>query len=107
MIMKRKGIIRAAAAVLVLAMVISAVAAPLLVSYAAGPLADKINSGYDEDTWAKLQDNVLEYEEIPLLVHEYNSTVTDIWEDLEETREKLIKNVEELQGYEWKMQRTV
>lgn len=103
--MKRKGIIRAAAAVVVLAMVISAVAAPLLVSYAAGPLADKINSGYDEDTWAKLQDNVLEYEEIPLLVHEYNSTVTDIWEDLEETRQKLIKNMEELQGYEWKVNR--
>lgn len=103
--MKRKGIVRVAAAILALVMVLSALAAPLLVSYGAGPLADRVNSGYDGETWAKLQDNVLEYDEIPLLVHEYNSTVTDIWEDLEETRQKLVKNVEELEGYEWNVDR--
>lgn len=103
--MKRKSLIRTAAAVMSLTLVMSALSAAWFISYAAGPLADKINSGYDEETWEKLQDNVLEYDEIPLLVHEYNTTVTDIWEDLEETKEKLIKNVDELQGYEWEMKR--
>ncbi len=31
---------------------------------------------YDAETWAKLQDNVLEYDEIPDLVHVYNSSIS-------------------------------
>lgn len=76
---------------------------PLCAYAAAGPLGDKVGAGYDEETWERLQDNVLEYDEIPNLVHEYNSVVTDIWEDLEETRKDLIENAEELQSQERKM----
>ena len=61
-----------------------------------GPLGDKVESGYDADTWARLQDNVLEYDEIPNLVHEYNSVVSGIWDDLEETRRTLEANAQEL-----------
>ncbi len=69
-----------------------------------GPIGDRVNSGYyDEETLKKLQDNVLEYEEIPNLVHEYNSTVTDVWEELEDARQDLYKNVEELQSQKLKM----
>ena len=30
---------------------------------------------YTEEKWASLRDNILEYDEIPDLVHEYNPTV--------------------------------
>lgn len=69
-----------------------------------GPVGDRIDSGYyDEETLARLQDNVLEYDEIPDLVHEYNSTVTDVWEDLEDARQDLYKNVEKLESSKLEM----
>lgn len=69
-----------------------------------GPVGDRINSGYyEEETLARLQDNVLEYDEIPDLVHEYNSTVTDVWEELEDARQDLYKNAEALESYQLKM----
>lgn len=70
-----------------------------------GPLGDKVESGYDADTWARLQDNVLEYDEIPNLVHEYNSVVSGIWDDLEETRRTLEANAQELESHRYKMER--
>lgn len=69
-----------------------------------GPLGDRIGSGYDAQTQARLEDNTLEYDEIPLLVHEYNTVVVDIWDDLEETRQTLLNNVQELESYRWKME---
>lgn len=70
-----------------------------------GPLGDKVESGYDAETWARLQDNVLEYDEIPNLVHEYNSVVSNIWEDLEETKRTLEANAQELESHRYKMER--
>ena len=37
-------------------------------------LAASPQFAYDEETWARLQDNVMEYDELPLLVEEYNAT---------------------------------
>lgn len=37
-------------------------------------LAASPQFAYDEATWEKLQDNIMEYEELPLLVAEYNPT---------------------------------
>ncbi|MGL5435464.1 MAG: TolC family protein [Lachnospiraceae bacterium] len=71
--------------------------------WAAGPVATKVNTGYDEETWNRLQDNCLEYDEIPLLVHEYNSTISDIWENLEDAQTSLLDSVEELESQERKM----
>ena len=54
---------------------LSAAAAAVLVlqgSFAA--LAASPQFAYDADTWAKLQDNVMEYSELPYLVQEYNPT---------------------------------
>lgn len=73
-------------------------------AFAAGPLADKVGSGYDEETWAKLNDNVLEYDEVPLLVHEFNSSISQVWDTLQDTQEELRQNVEELEGYQFKME---
>lgn len=38
----------------------------------AAVLGDTLPEGYDAETWQKLQDNVLEYDEIPNLVREYS-----------------------------------
>lgn len=71
---------------------------------AAGPLADKSNTSYDEETWAKLQDNILEYEEIPLLIHEYNPTMADARENMEKAIRDLKDNADELRSHQRKME---
>lgn len=81
-----------------------ALAAGPLTSMAAGPLAEKVNSGYDEETWARLQDNVLEYDEISMLVHEYNSSIQQTREDLEKTQQELLRNAEEMESHRRKME---
>jgi len=95
--MKKKIYMACAAAVLSISMSMPATA------LAAGPLATKVNSGYDEETWARLQDNILEYDEVPMLVHEYNSSIQDVWENLEDARQTLLKNVEELESQKRKL----
>jgi len=95
--MKKKIYMACAAAVLSISMTMPATA------LAAGPLATKVNSGYDEETWARLQDNMLEYDEVPMLVHEYNSSIQDVWENLEDARQTLLKNVEELESQKRKL----
>lgn len=42
---------------------------------------------YTEEKWASLRDNVLEYEEIPDLVHEYNPTVLNNQSTYEQNRQ--------------------
>lgn len=70
-------------------------AAPLTAE-AAAPDADKVNGGYDEETWAKLQDNVMEYDELPLLVHEFNSDMVFTRKKLEDAERDLETNVNDL-----------
>ncbi len=64
----------------------------------AGPLSDRVNSGYDDATWAKLTDDVIEYDEVPNLIHEFNTTMRTQWDNLDETRQDLANNLEELQS---------
>ena len=40
----------------------------------AAAFADSPEFAYDEATWARLRDNVMEYDELPMLVEEYNPT---------------------------------
>ena len=87
-------------AVLSAAILFSSAAFPAM---AAGPLEDNADNKYDEATEARLKDNLLEYDEIPLLVHEYNVTLLQTRDDLEKTRQDLLNNAEELQGYRRKM----
>lgn len=88
---------------LVLALSAALAAVPLPVM-AAGPLAVKVNSGYDEETWARLQDNVLEYDEIPNLIHEFNVNIRQTLDDLEKTRQTLLRNADELASHERRME---
>ena len=82
----------------------AAIAAAPFSSMAAGPLAEKVNSGYDEETWARLQDNVLEYDEIPTLVHEYNSTIQQSAKDMGKMQQDFLQNAEELESHSRKME---
>jgi len=65
---------------------------------AAGPVIDKENTGYDEETWNRLLDDVLEYDEISLLVHECNSTIRETWDDLETAKKNILDTVEEMRS---------
>ncbi|MGN0157962.1 MAG: TolC family protein [Brotaphodocola sp.] len=71
---------------------------------AAGPLADKVGEGYDEETWAKLTDDVLEYDEVPTLVHEFNTSISQVWDTLRDTQEDLKQGVADLESYQFKME---
>ena len=93
------------AAILSLSLCIGSIFAIPACAATVGPLGDRVESGYDAETWARLQDNVLEYDEIPNLVHEYNSVVSNIWEDLEETKRTLEANAQELESHRWKMEK--
>lgn len=73
-------------------------------AYAANLVGTKVNSGYDAETWEKLQDDVLEYDEIPLLIHEFNPTIEDIWKNLNDSKADIDANVEELESQRRKME---
>ncbi len=92
---------KAVAVLLTMSAVLTAVPLPAM---AAGPLAVKVNSGYDEETWVRLQDNVMEYDEIPDLVHEFNVNIRQTWDDLEKTRQELLNNAEELESHQHRME---
>lgn len=95
--MKKCMYIAGLAATLVLGM------QPTMSVVAAGPVADRENSGYDDQTWSRLQDDVLEYDEIPLLVHECNTSIRKIWDDMEKVKRDMLANVEELESQARKM----
>ena len=78
----------------------AALAATPTVAWAASP-----EFAYDEETWARLKDNVLEYEEIPLLVKEYNPSYQNALEtyqddkttdDAEQIREDMMESAADL-----------
>ncbi len=85
-------------------MTISMCPAEALADGPAGPLSERVGTGYDDATWAKLTDNVLEYDEVPMLVHEFNTSISQVWDTLRETKEDLDQSVEELESYQFKME---
>lgn len=69
----------------------------------AAPAATKINGGYDSETWEKLNDDILEYDEIAMLIHSFNEDVVDGWDGLLEAQEDLRKSIDEVESQEFKM----
>lgn len=61
-------------------------AAALAALSPAQALAAAPASAYDEATWARLQDNVMEYDELPLLVETYNPTYLNNQASYQDTR---------------------
>ena len=83
---------------------LSAAAAAVLVlqgSFAA--LAASPQFAYDADTWAKLQDNVMEYSELPYLVQEYNPTYLNNQTTYQAGRDT--KNAKEVQDKQYNQAR--
>lgn len=98
---QKAGRKRGGAAVLAAMLFLAAV--PETAFAANAPVTGNMEDTYDAETWAKLQDNMLEYDEIPDLVHVYNSTISEIWKNLRETKEKLDRNAQELESQSMKM----
>ena len=92
---------RVGAAVLAGTMLLAAMPGTAFAAYA--PVTGNPEDTYDAETWAKLQDNVLEYDEIPDLVHVYNSSISEIWKNLRESKEKIDRNIQELDSQRGKM----
>ena len=82
-------------------MLLAAMPGTAFAAYA--PVSGNPEDTYDAETWAKLQDNVLEYDEIPDLVHVYNSSISEIWKNLRESKEKIDRNIQELDSQRGKM----
>jgi hypothetical protein len=61
-------------------------------------------TGYSAEKWAQLNDNVMEYDELPDLVHEFNSSIGEVWDKLEDTQEDLQGYIEELESAKIKIE---
>lgn len=59
----------------------------------------------DEQTRLRLEDGLLEYDEIPLRIHYYNTNIRQNWEDLDKTYQKLQRGIEELRSGRRKAER--
>lgn len=83
-----------------LAAVLAAVSAvPAFAGYApTGPGAEPEPDKYDAATLAKLQDNVLEYDELALRVREYNPTISEAWRKYGESKEDYQNMLTELES---------
>ena len=92
---------RVGAAVLAGTMLLAAMPGTAFAAYA--PVTGNPEDTSDAATWARLQDNVLEYDEIPDLVHVYNSSISEIWKNLRESKEKIDRNIQELDSQRGKM----
>lgn len=94
--MRRKNQILA----LGLATVLTAASAvPAFAGYApTGPGAEPEPEKYDAATLAKLQDNVLEYDELALRVREYNPNISEAWRKYGESKEDYQNMLTELES---------
>jgi len=63
-----------------------------------GPGAPPEVERYDEATYARLQDNRIEYDEIPDLVHEYNPDISKAWDTYMSSKEDYAGIVTELES---------
>lgn len=94
--MKRKHQILALGLAAVLA---SASVVPAFAGYApTGPGAEPEPEKYDAETLAKLQDNVLEYDELTLRVREYNPNISEAWRKYGESKEDYQNMLTELES---------
>lgn len=55
---------------------------------------------YDDETMARLQDNVLEYDEIPLLIENYNTTLKNLKDTYEKNKDSL-SDIDDLKEQIW------
>lgn len=72
---------------------------PAFAGYApTGPGAEPEPEKYDAATLSKLQDNVLEYDELALRVREYNPNISEAWRKYGESKEDYQNMLTELES---------
>ena len=77
----------------------AASAVPAFAGYApTGPGAEPEPEKYDAATLSKLQDNVLEYDELALRVREYNPNISEAWRKYGESKEDYQNMLTELES---------
>ena len=80
------------------AVLTAASAVPAFAGYApTGPGAEPEPEKYDAATLSKLQDNVLEYDELALRVREYNPNISEAWRKYGESKEDYQNMLTELE----------
>ena len=81
------------------AVLTAASAVPAFAGYApTGPGAEPEPEKYDAATLSKLQDNVLEYDELALWVREYNPNISEAWRKYGESKEDYQNMLTELES---------
>lgn len=81
------------------AVLTAASAVPAFAGYApTGPGAEPEPEKYDAATLSKLQDNVLEYDELALRVREYNPNISEAWRKYGESKEDYQNMLTELES---------
>lgn len=81
------------------AVLTAASAVPAFAGYAPiGPGAEPEPEKYDAATLSKLQDNVLEYDELALRVREYNPNISEAWRKYGESKEDYQNMLTELES---------
>lgn len=81
------------------AVLTAASAVPAFAGYApTGPGAEPEPEKYDAATLSKLQDNVLEYDELALRVREYNPNISEAWKKYGESKEDYQNMLTELES---------
>lgn len=81
------------------AVLTAASAVPAFAGYAStGPGAEPEPEKYDAATLSKLQDNVLEYDELALRVREYNPNISEAWRKYGESKEDYQNMLTELES---------
>lgn len=81
------------------AVLTAASAVPAFAGYApTGPGAEPEPEKYDTATLSKLQDNVLEYDELALRVREYNPNISEAWRKYGESKEDYQNMLTELES---------
>ena len=81
------------------AVLTAASAVPAFAGYApTGPGAEPEPEKYDAETLSKLQDNVLEYDELALRVREYNPNISEAWRKYGESKEDYQNMLTELES---------
>lgn len=72
-------------------------------AYAEENIIGPSGTGYTKSRWDQLMDDVLEYDEIPDLVHEFNHNISEIWSDLQDVQSDMERYIEDLESDELKI----
>ncbi len=84
------------------ALAVSSAAIPME-AYAEENVIGPSGTGYPRSKWDRLMDNVLEYDEIPDLVHEFNTSISQGWDKIQDAQKDMENYIQDLESHELKI----